>query len=74
MTVTVNVQDAKTRLSQLLRQVESGQEVVIARDGAPVARLIALASPPLREVGFVAAIVPDSFADPLPEAELAAWE
>ena len=36
----VNVHDAKTRLSQLLEAVEQGQEVIIARRGEPVARLV----------------------------------
>ena len=37
----VNVHQAKTRLSQLLQEVEQGQEVVIARAGVPIARLVA---------------------------------
>ncbi|MGR9108433.1 MAG: type II toxin-antitoxin system Phd/YefM family antitoxin [Gammaproteobacteria bacterium] len=35
----VNVHEAKTRLSRLLEQVESGEEIVIARNGKPVALL-----------------------------------
>lgn len=35
----VNIHEAKTQLSQLLAQVEAGEEVVIARAGKPVARL-----------------------------------
>ena len=38
--VTVNVHEAKTHLSRLLLQVEAGEEVVIARNGKPVARLV----------------------------------
>ena len=37
---TVNVHEAKTHLSRLLERVESGQEIVIARAGRPVARLV----------------------------------
>ena len=37
---TVNVHEAKTTLSALLAQVEQGEEVVIARNGEPVAKLI----------------------------------
>ena len=37
----VNVHQAKTHLSQLLQEVEQGQEVVIARAGVPIARLVA---------------------------------
>ena len=36
---TVTVADAKARLSDLLAQVEAGEEVVITRRGQPVARL-----------------------------------
>jgi prevent-host-death family protein len=36
----VNVHEAKTHLSRLLEQVESGEDVVIARAGQPVIRLI----------------------------------
>ena len=38
--VTVNVHEAKTHLSRLLAQVEAGEDVVIARRGKPVARLV----------------------------------
>ena len=37
----VNVHHAKTHLSQLLQEVEQGEEVVIARAGVPIARLVA---------------------------------
>lgn len=37
--ITVNVLEAKTTLSQLLAKVEAGEDVVIARNGLPVARL-----------------------------------
>jgi prevent-host-death family protein len=36
----VNVYEAKTQLSKLLEQVENGDEIVIARNGRPVARLV----------------------------------
>ena len=70
----VNVQEAKTRLSQLLQAAERGEEVVIARDGKPVVRLVPMGDPPLRPVGFVAGAVSDSFFEPLPDDEVAAWE
>jgi prevent-host-death family protein len=37
----VNVHEAKTHLSRLLQAVEDGEEIVIARNGEPVARLVA---------------------------------
>ena len=40
MTQTVNVHDAKTHLSRLLERAEAGEEIVIARAGRPVARLV----------------------------------
>lgn len=44
---TVNIHEAKTHLSRLVESIESGQEheVVIARNGKPVARLVPLAPP-----------------------------
>ena len=40
VTEQVNVYDAKTHLSKLLERVEAGEEIVIARNGRPVARLV----------------------------------
>ena len=42
MTVSVNVYEAKTHLSQLLDRAAAGEEIVIARAGRPVARLVPL--------------------------------
>ena len=48
----VNIHEAKTHLSKLLRRVTAGEEIVIARAGKPVARLVAVAEPPRpRELG-----------------------
>ena len=74
--VTVNVQQAKTHLSRLLLRVEEGDEVVIARNGVPVARLVPYRKKGKRQFGALKGrlTVADSFFDPLPEAEQAAWE
>jgi prevent-host-death family protein len=40
--IEVNVHEAKTHLSRLLAQVERGEEVIIARSGEPIARLVAV--------------------------------
>jgi prevent-host-death family protein len=37
---TVNIHEAKTHLSRLVERVEAGEEIVIARAGRPVARLV----------------------------------
>jgi prevent-host-death family protein len=39
--IKVNVLEAKNRLSELLRAVQAGEEVIIANRGQPVARLVA---------------------------------
>lgn len=38
----VNIHEAKTHLSRLLEQVQAGEEVVIAKSGRPIARLVAI--------------------------------
>ena len=70
---TVKVLEAKTHLSDLLREVEAGEEIVIARGNTPVARFVAVESGP-RELGFVSWSLPSSFFDDLPDDELEAWE
>jgi prevent-host-death family protein len=47
----VNVHDAKTNLSKLLQQVEAGEEIVIGRNGVPVARLVKVDPPRRRRQG-----------------------
>ncbi|MCY4230726.1 MAG: type II toxin-antitoxin system prevent-host-death family antitoxin [Alphaproteobacteria bacterium] len=72
----VNVHQAKTELSRLLARVEKGEDVVIARRGEPVARLVACKARIQRRPDVLKGkiSVPDCFFDPLPEGELAAWE
>jgi prevent-host-death family protein len=50
---TVNIHQAKTQLSRLLHGVEQGEEVVIARAGVPIARLVGWKAPaqPVAEPG-----------------------
>ncbi|MDD4963916.1 MAG: type II toxin-antitoxin system prevent-host-death family antitoxin [Gallionella sp.] len=51
---TVNIHEAKTHFSRFVDQAEAGEEIVIARAGKPVARLVALvnATKPLRQLGL----------------------
>src|SRR6266516_6444900 len=49
MPESVNVYEAKTHLSQLLDRAAAGEEIVIARAGRPVARLVPLADSPSRQ-------------------------
>ncbi len=76
MVPIVNVHQAKTQLSQLLAQVEAGEEVVIARRGEPVARLVACKPPGKRQPDVLKGkiVIPEGFFEPLPEDELKGWE
>ena len=71
-----NVHQAKTRLSQLLAQAEAGEEVVIARRGEPVVRLVRCKPDGKRQFGAMKGQihVDDAFFDALPAEELEAWE
>lgn len=67
---TVNVHEAKTHLSKLLKQVEEGEEIVIANAGKPVAKLTRVSSAGQKRIfGSEAGRfqVPDDFNDPLPD-------
>ena len=69
--VVVNMHEAKTRLSELVRLVEAGEKVVLARNGTPVAELVPATKPKKREGGFWKGQVwvsPD-FDAPMPELE-----
>lgn len=70
-----NVQEAKTRLSELLHMVEKGDEVVIARGGRPVAKLVRIERPLKRTLGFLGPLdVPVEAFEPMSREELEAWE
>lgn len=51
---TVNIHEAKTQFSRIVEQAEAGEEIVIARAGKPVARLVSLESAalPARKLGL----------------------
>ncbi len=72
----VGVHEAKTHLSELLRRVAGGEEVVITRGGRAVARLIPVVEPTRRELGRDRGRfeVPDDFNAPLPDEALDAFE
>jgi prevent-host-death family protein len=50
MAVQVNIYEAKTRLSQLVDRAAAGEDVIIARNGRPVARLVPIQRQPERRV------------------------
>jgi len=77
VTLRVNVHAAKTQLSRLLARVEGGEEVVIAKAGRPIARLVPMRERPNRRVPGTAqgrvTIAPE-FDAPLPESVLREFE
>ena len=75
--LTVNIHAAKTQLSRLLEAAAAGEEVVIAKAGKPIARLVPIATgAPKRRLGLLAGklTVADNFDDPLPDDILADFE
>jgi prevent-host-death family protein len=73
----VNIHAAKSQLSRLLDAVAAGEEVIIAKAGKPVARLVPFErKKERRELGTLAGQfrVPDDFDDPLPDDILDAFE
>jgi len=70
----VNVHEAKTQFSQLLESAHAGQEIILAKNGIPYARMVPL--PPehgQRRPGRLSGRVGEDFFDDLPEEELEAW-
>ena len=74
----VNIHEAKTHLSRLLAKVVAGEEVVIAKAGKPIARLVPMPNAPRKRVLGTAEgefTVPDDFNDPLPkDVEESFWK
>lgn len=74
---TVNIHDAKTHLSRLLEQVAGGEEIIIAKAGKAVARLVPLEAPSKkRKLGLLKGKlnVPDDFDAPLTDEQMALFE
>jgi prevent-host-death family protein len=73
---TVNIHSAKTHLSSLLAEVEAGREIIIAKAGKPVARLMPLEEKkPQRKPGTMKGQIwmSDDFDAPLPPDLLKAF-
>jgi len=75
--IKINIHEAKTHFSRLLARVSNGEEVIIAKAGKPIARLIPIEE---RTHGRVAGsakgkvFIGDDFDAPLPESVLDAFE
>lgn len=72
----VSVHEAKTHLSRLLRRVAGGEEIIIARAGKPVARLVPEPGDGPRILGSDRGLfeVPEDFDAPLPDDVIADFE
>jgi prevent-host-death family protein len=73
---TVDLDEAKTTLSELVERAAGGEEIVIARAGRPLARLVPLAQrTEPRPLGLFAGqiVIGDDFDDPSPEEMAAAF-
>jgi prevent-host-death family protein len=76
---TVNVHEAKTHFSRLIDAAHAGETIVVAKGGRPWARLVPLEQPSSRrQPGVLAGLLvlpsAEDLLEPLPEAELAAFE
>lgn len=69
-----NIHEAKTHLSRLLDKVAQGEEVIIAKSGRPVAKLVRVTAEPRRPGRLKGRIrIGPEFDEPLPEEILAAF-
>ena len=77
MPMQVNVHEAKTHFSKLLTSVRNGQEIIIAKAGKPIARLVPIRERLVRRVAGSAKgkiIISSDFDAPLPESVLEKFE
>ena len=72
----VNIHEAKTHFSKLLRRVAAGEEVIISRAGKPIAKVVPVGDRAERRFGLDRGVfeVPDDFDLPLPADVLDSFE
>ena len=76
MTSTYNIHEAKTHFSKLIEKARLGEEVIVAKAGKPVVRLVPMDAPKKRrQPGSARGMftMSDDFDDPLPEEMLKAF-
>jgi prevent-host-death family protein len=75
MSELVNLYDAKSQLSRLIDRAAAGEDIVIARSGKPIVRLVPVEDALPRQPGLLKGlVVPDALFDPLSDDELTHWE
>lgn len=70
MSVTVNVDEAKKDLAELIKKALAGEEVIVAEDGKPVVKIVSMQEKPcLPPAGIFKGEITmsDDFNDPLPD-------
>jgi prevent-host-death family protein len=73
MPTIVNVHQAKTQFSRLLKRAHEGEVIVLAKAGKPYACLVPLEESQPRIPGIVEGRIDEAFFEPLPESELKVW-
>jgi prevent-host-death family protein len=75
MSELVNLYDAKSQLSRLIDRAAAGEDIVIARSGKPIVRLVPVEDALPRQPGLLKGLaVPDALFDPLADDEQDLWE
>jgi len=74
MTTVVNIHEAKTHFSSLVRRAHDGEEILVAKAGTPYAKLVPLDCAADRRPGLLSGRLGEAFFEPLPEEELERWE
>ncbi len=73
----INIHEAKTHFSKLIARVSKGEEIIIAKGGTPVARLVPVKGHPAERApgsGKGKVIIAPDFDDPLPESIIEEFE
>ena len=70
MPTIVNVHQAKTQFSRLLKRAHEGEVIILAKAGKPFARLVPLEESKPRMPGIAEGRIDEAFFEPLPVSEL----
>ncbi|MBW1951366.1 MAG: type II toxin-antitoxin system Phd/YefM family antitoxin [Deltaproteobacteria bacterium] len=77
MTLQINIYEAKTRFSKLINKAIAGEEIIIAKSGKPVAKLVPFQKPLMDRMPGSAKgkiVMADNFDEPLPDEILEAFQ
>lgn len=74
--MTLNLYEAKTQLSSLVDKAAEGEEIIIAKNGEPMAKLVPFKDPIRRKPGRLKGKIwiSKDFDKPMTEEELGLWE